>query len=696
MCRYCYTNTIKPASSFTRKYNLEAAKALGLDPLDNTTEELRLASEKCIYPAQDLELTAPDGHVIWSVRAFDFYKEKATPDTIHPSLWLNGKGNSYAGVFEVIKNAIYQVRGFDISNLTIIRGKTGWIVQDALSTVETASAALELLEKALGEPVRSKVRAVIISHSHGDHFGGIRGIVKEEDVGPVSQNKIPVYVPAGFDEACVKENIFAGTAMSRRGQYQFGSSLKPGAEGLVSTGLGLGSVKGTSSFITPTDHIERDETLLIDGITVEFQLTPGTEAPAEMNNYFADYRALWMAENCTGTLHNLYPIRGAELRDAGGWAEYILEAVTRFADRSDVVFQSHNWPHFNTPQHPQAVREYLLNNAAIYKYIHDQTLLYANEGFTAKQIARKIRIPDGLVHNWYTRPYYGSLPINARAVYTKYLGFFNGNPNDIDPLTEEEEAQTFLAYAGPAEKILGQAEKDFEAGAYRRAAYAAGQVVIADPENERARILTADAFEQLGYASESSIWRNAYLQGAFELRNGIDPKRPRLSVKADLAQCMSADLLLRYIGILVDYEKTNGENFLFDLTISEDTFGEKKTSVYRAGLYAGVFLAGKVGAKEPAGKNFVRADKALLFALTNRSIDRLKNEVETNCWHLLKKLEALIVPLSGFHSFPLSWTQTEEAAALISGQKDEVADYTKKNEVRNEQTDSVPHGNDEL
>lgn len=646
---YRYSGKIKPATAFTEEKNRRAAKELGLDIENNTTDELRLAREKLIYPADNLELTAPDGHVIWSVRAFSFYRQTATPVTIHPSLWLNGKGNSYAGVFEVVKDAIYQVRGFDISNLTIIRGKTGWIVQDVMSTIETSEAAVRLLEKALGEPVYGHIKAVIISHSHGDHFGGILGVVKPEEVGYASEGKIPIYVPAGFDKEAIKENVFAGNAMRRRGQYQFGGDLKAGPTGLVSTGLGLASPKGTGSYYPPTDFIMKNGPVVIDGITVDFQLTPGTEAPAEMNNYFEDYRALWVAENCCGTFHNLYPIRGAQLRDAGAWVDYILEAAELFADKSDVVFQSHNWPHFNTLEHPHAVRDYLINSASIYKYVHDQTLLLANEGFTAKQIAKRLRIPKGLSRNWYARPYYGSVPINARAVYTKYLGFYNGNPNDIDPLTEAEEAKLFVEYAGSAEAVIEKAEQEFARGDYERAAFAAGKVVLTDPGNEKARLLTADAFEQLGYASESSVWRNAYLQGAYELRNGVDPGRVRL-VKKDFARGMSSDELLKYIAILTDYDKTEDEEFSFDLTISERVVNVEKTTTYHVLMHAGVLLSWPA---KKSDEHYVKGDKELLVALLNHNLASVKERIETNSYDLLEKIEKNIVNLAEYESFPL-------------------------------------------
>lgn len=672
MCQYCFNSNEKAAANDTIERNRRFADDLGLNQKICTNTEYELAKEKCIYPAKELIIHSQDGGEAWNLKAFEFFLQDEAPDTVNPSLWLNGKSNSLAGVFEVVKDAIYQVRGFDLANLTIIRSKNGWIVQDVMTCIETSRAALELLEEALKEPVISKIKAIIISHSHADHFGGIKGVVSPEQVGAAEDGKIPIYVPAGFDEECVRENIFAGTAMGRRASYQFGHNLIPGPKGTVSCGIGLASVKGRSSFITPTGYIDRDKTVVIDGITVEFQMTPGTEAPAEMNNYFADYKALWVAENCCGTLHNLYPIRGAQLRDASGWADYILEAMVKYADKSDVIFQSHNWPHFNTPEHPDTVKNYLLNNAAIYKHIHDQTLLFANQGYTAKETARKIEVPEGLKLNWYARPYYGSLPINSRAVYTKYLGFFNGNPNDLDPLTELEEAKVFIEYAGSEENVLEHAVKDYKTGDYRKCAFAASKVVYVNPKNEKARQLCADAFEQLGYIAESSVWRNAYLQGAMELRTGIHAKPKKIVRNPDLAKCMSEDLLLKYIGILFDNKAAEKEEFRFAIQIVDD-IGRDGQAVsdqanicdtvsylgknvplkarYIAHVHSGVLLTYQ-DTKEQIEK-YVTLSKTVLFALIERNIQNVRDLIETNCFEYLEKLQGYIVDIQATANFAL-------------------------------------------
>lgn len=518
MSTYLYNTAAKEATSFTKQHNAAFAKHFQIDLEHAYNSEVELARQGCLKKLDGFQLKDKTGNVVWNLKAYDFLKQQAVADTVHPSLWLNGKANIEAGVFEVLPGKIYQVRGIDVANLTFVRSKTGWIVIDVTTNIEAAAYGLQITEEVLGENIHDHIKAVIISHSHADHFGGIKGIVSPQQVG-TAPGQVRIYVPAGFDEETVKENVYAGTAMFHRSKYQFGSDLLAGAKGRVSTGLGLGTSSGTLSYIKPTDFISEDTTLEIDGLKVEFQLTPGTEAPAEMNNYFPEYRAFWAAENCTGTLHNLYPIRGAQLRDAANWWRFTAIALERYEKQAEVVFQSHNWPHWNTPETPHGVEDFLRNNAAVYKYTHDRTLHLANQGRTAKEIAREVVLPESLAKVWYTRPYYGSIEINARAVFCKYLGFYNGNPTELNALTETEEAKLFVDYVGSVEQVLQLAEQDYAAGNYRRAAKAASYAVFAEPTNQKARLLNADALEQLAYQSESGIWRNAYLNGAFELRN---------------------------------------------------------------------------------------------------------------------------------------------------------------------------------
>lgn len=652
---------IKNATEHTKKSNSEFAEKFGIDLNDAFNSETELAEKGLIKSLDGICLKDNDGNVTWDLKPYEFLKKKAVADTVHPSLWLNGKANIQAGVFEVLAGRIYQVRGIDIANLTFVRSKTGWIVIDVTTSVEAARFGMKAAEEALGENISDNIRAIIISHSHADHFGGIKGIVSEDKVG---KDKIRIYVPAGFDEETVKENVFAGTAMLHRSKYQFGSNIQAGETGRVSTGLGLGSANGTLSYITPTDFITEDCTLSIDGLIVEFQLTPGTEAPAEMNNYFPEYRAFWAAENCTGTLHNLYPIRGTQLRDAANWWRFTEIALERYGKKNDVVFQSHNWHHANTKENPNAVEEFLRNNAAIYKFIHDRTLLYANIGKTPKEIAKLIKIPDNLAKVWYTRPYYGSVEINSRAVYCKYLGFYNGNPTELDPLTEVEEAKLFVSYVGSEERVLELALEDFNNGNYRRSAKASAYVVYASPENKAARYLCADSFEQLAYRSESGIWRNAYLNGAFELRNGNVTAARKLEAtgKNELIENMTPRMLLDYLGIIADGNKLANENIRFRLQFVKPDVGNGEaveylknpayvTDEFIVHIYNGTVLyyEGKTDEKLP----FVKTTKQAFLGLIGKNYDKVKPYIDIDCEYAIEKLTGAIVNLSEYSQFSL-------------------------------------------
>ena len=659
---------IKPATEITINKNRKLAEKLGIAGANTTNSELELAYKDCILPLVDYKVVSDDGRVIYDNSEYSFFNQKTAADTVNPSLWINGKSNYAAGVFEVLKDKIYQVRGLDCANFTVVRSKTGWIVLDTTTYREVAADCLKLLEKALGEPVKEKIRAIIISHSHADHFGGLAGTVDEEKVGKISEGKIPIIVPAGFDEETVKENVFAGFAMAVRARYQFGGGILPGPTGKVSVGLGVPGGRGTLSYIRPTDFITEDTVLNIDGLDVEFQLTPGTEAPAEMNNYFPEYRAFWAAENCSGTLHNVYPIRGAQLRDASAWWRFTEIALEKYGVNSDVVFQAHNHPHKNTPENPTAVLDYLRNNAAIYKIIHDNTLLYANIGKTAKQAAKLVKIPEKLQKAWYIRPYYGSVEINSRAVFTKYLGFWNGDPNEINPLTEKEEAELFLRYAGSKERVLELAEEDFKNGRYEEAAKAAGYLVFADPENLEARYLQADAFEQLGYSSESSVWRNAYLSGAYDLRNKVDLEQKKNGLaKGAVVEKLTPRMLLDYLGIVTDSRKIADEDRKFRLVVVDPLIaGEtdykgnkvKKVTEFSVHIYAGTILYYEGYTDENLTKVTVPEKKLPLLVYTGS--DAIFEAAETDDPAVLKIIRNALINITEKSNFPMIEANTDE------------------------------------
>ena len=510
-----------------------------------------------------------DNRSAWDLQSYGNLNRDA-PDTVNPSLWRNTQLNAKAGLFEVC-DGIYQVRGFDMANTTFIRTDHGWIVFDVLMCKENMKAAKELMENRFGS---LDIKAVLYSHSHVDHFGGVEGVITREQVADaklslkkqLASGKTLVLAPAGFLKHAISENVYAGIAMARRAQFQYGTVLDKGEKGALSVGIGMGQSTGTVALIAPTYEIGEDvPKLTIDGLEIEFQLTPGTEAPAEMNAYFPKYRALWMAENCTGTLHNLYTLRGAEVRDANDWAKYIIEADQRFCDKTDVVFQSHNWPHWG-----EEIHDYLLNTAAIYKFIHDQTLHYMNQGYTSTEVAAMLTLPEKLEKVWYTRPYYGTLAHNAKAVYQKYLGWYDANPVNLNPLPPSDTAKKLVEYLGSTDAVLRKARKDFEKGDYQWVAQITKELVFADPSNQKARNLCADALEQLGYQAESGAWRNAYLMGAAELRKGNLSGLARTANGLGSAMKeMTVDMLLDYISILTDANAAQNDDVTLNLIVTD-------------------------------------------------------------------------------------------------------------------------------
>ena len=510
-----------------------------------------------------------DNRSVWDLQSYGDLNRDA-PDTVNPSLWRNTQLNAKAGLFEVC-DGIYQVRGFDMANTTFIRTDHGWIVFDVLMCKENMKAAKELMENRFG-PL--DIKAVLYSHSHVDHFGGVEGVITREQVADaklslkkqLASGKTLVLAPAGFLKHAISENVYAGIAMARRAQFQYGTVLDKGEKGALSVGIGMGQSTGTVTLIAPTYEIGEDvPKLTIDGLEIEFQLTPGTEAPAEMNAYFPKYRALWMAENCTGTMHNLYTLRGAEVRDANDWAKYIIEADQRFCDKTDVVFQSHNWPHWG-----EEIHDYLLNTAAIYKFIHDQTLHYMNQGYTSTEVAAMLTLPEKLEKVWYTRPYYGTLAHNAKAVYQKYLGWYDANPVNLNPLPPSDTAKKLVEYLGSTDAVLRKARKDFEKGDYQWVAQITKELVFADPSNQKARNLCADALEQLGYQAESGAWRNAYLMGAAELRKGNLSGLARTANGLGSAMKeMTVDMLLDYISILTDANAAQNDDVTLNLIVTD-------------------------------------------------------------------------------------------------------------------------------
>jgi len=506
----------------------------------------------------DARIATPERGVAWDLSPFAFLSEGGAPATVNPSLWRQGRLNMSHGLFKVT-DGVYQVRGFDISNVTFIEGESGYVVIDPLTTAEPAAAALALMRRHRGD---KPVTAVIYTHSHVDHYGGVMGVLSEADIAAGAR----IIAPEGFLIEAVSENVLLGNVMNRRATYMYGALLPRGPKGHVDAGLGKAVSLGQPALVAPTESISQTGTRLsIDGVEAVFQVTPGTEAPAEMNFFFPGLRALCMAENCTCNLHNLYTPRGAQVRDAKAWSFYIDEALDLFAGDSEVLFASHHWPRWGREDQVH----FLKTQRDLYKYIHDQTLRLANHGMTPREIAEEIALPPTLAAEWHTRDYYGTLNHNAKAVYQRYLGWFDGNPANLHPLPPVEAGRRYVELAGGAEALLAKARAAFEAGDYRWVAEVVNHLVFADPGNDAARHLQADALEQLGYQAESGPWRAFYLTGAQELRGRRPPAaHPRQAALAQLPRLPGA-MLLDSLSVRLNGPKVGAATLQLALTFTD-------------------------------------------------------------------------------------------------------------------------------
>ncbi|WP_316219186.1 MULTISPECIES: alkyl/aryl-sulfatase [unclassified Bradyrhizobium] len=543
-----------------------------------------------IATVQDGVIAGPRGPA-FDTRPFAFLNSDQVPPTVNPSLWRQAQLNAANGLFQVT-DRVYQVRGLDISNMTIIEGDSGLILIDPLLSNETAKAALDLYLK--HRPAKPVV-AVVYTHSHIDHFGGAKGVITAEDA---ASGKVKVLAPDGFMEHAVAENVIAGAAMARRAQYMYGINLPISERGQIDIGLGKALSRGTNSLIPPNDLIKQDyETRTIDGVEIEFHLVPGSEAPAEMLLYFPQFKLLDMAEDATHNMHNLYTLRGAEIRDGRMWSRYIDDAIARYGDRTDVVIAQHHWPMWGN----ERIVAFLKRHRDLYKFIHDQTVRLLNHGLTSTEIAEKLKLPASLAGDWSARGYYGTLSHNAKAVYQFYLGWYDANPADLNPLPRSESAKKTIDYMGGADAVLARAREDFKAGQYRWVASIMSQLVFADPENKAARALGADALEQLGYQSEAATWRDAYLTGAAELRNG--PPKPQAAANAELLKGVSIDLAFDFLGVRLNAAKAEGKHIVINWTFTDS--GE--TQVMNLENSALTHRAGPLDDKADAGVKLTRA-----------------------------------------------------------------------------------------
>src|SRR6201987_2964689 len=500
------------------------------------------------------KITSPQGRVVWSLEPYGFMSDATAPATVNPSLWRQARLNMHHGLFEVVPG-VYQVRGLDIANMTLIEGNNGVIVVDTLTSIEGARAAMELYFRHRGQ---RPVAAVIFTHTHTDHWGGARGVLSEEQL---AGGKVPIIAPNLFMEHAVSENIIAGPAMLRRAQYQFGPFLAKGPRGQVDCGLGKSMAAGPVARGGPNDLImETGDTRTIDGVVFEFQMAPNSEAPAEMHFYLPRYKLLNLAENCTHNFHNLLPFRGADVRDALAWSKYLSEALKMWGGKADAMCGQHHWPVWGKERIDTMIRQ----QRDLYKFAHDQTIRLMNHGLTATEIAETIRLPKSLEGAWHARGYYGHIRHNVKAIYQKYLGWYDANPVHLDPLPPVEAGKKYVEYMGGAEVLLARAEADFAKGEFRFVAQAFSHLVFAEPDNQAARALLADTFEQLGYAAESSTWRNAYLLGAQELRQGMPKAPPRRPIPRETLAALRTSQLWDVLGVRLNGPKAEGKHIVLN------------------------------------------------------------------------------------------------------------------------------------
>jgi alkyl sulfatase BDS1-like metallo-beta-lactamase superfamily hydrolase len=528
-----------PASPITIERQKAFAKTLPM----GVQQDFEFADKGFLGTRSDPMIRRADGQAAWNLAAYDFLKAEP-PATVNPSLWRQAQLLSKHGLYQV-SDRVYQVRGFDISNITFVRGDTGWIVIDPLTMQETARAALDLVNEKLG---KLPVTAVVYTHSHSDHFGGVRGVVDEADV---KSGRVPIVAPKGFMEEVAAENILAGNAMSRRAQYQFGVMLPPGAEGQITAGIGQNIARGSITLIPPTAIIDHTgQELTLDGVKVRFQYTPSTEAPAEMNLYFPELRILDMAENANVSMHNILTPRGALVRDSKAWAEGLTEALRLFGESSDIMITSHGWPRFGGA----VVREFLASHRDAYKYLHDQTVRMMNQGMTGDEIAAKIQLPPSLARDWFNRGYYGSMSFNSRAVYQRYMGWYDANPAHLVPSPPADAGRRYVAAMGGAAKVKAMAGEAAAKGDYGWAATLLNHAVMADDGDRDAKRLLASVYDQLGYQTENSLWRNMYLTASDELRGGVR-KLPPSMAPLDMIAALESQMIFDVLAIRLNADK---------------------------------------------------------------------------------------------------------------------------------------------
>ena len=550
----------KMPSKFTIALQNGQRKALPFDDKRDFEE----AKKGFIAAPTYKRIMAEAGHVAWDMGSYDYLLQGKDFDSIHPSLQRQAILNMAYGLYEVVPNKIYQVRGFDLANISFIKGETGWIVFDPLTAKETAKAALDFINEKLG---KRPVVAVVFSHSHGDHFGGVRGVVDEADV---KSGKVPIIAPSGFMEHAVAENVYAGNAMNRRMFFQYGVLLPRSPFGHVDQSIGKNTAAGNLGLIEPTRYVFKDfEEITVDGVTMEFQNTPGTEAPSEMNTYFPQFKAFWAAENITGTIHNIYTLRGALVRDALAWSKHVNVALYRYGNEAEYLFASHSWPRFGNDR----IQEVMRTQRDAYAHLNNEVLHLANQGVTINEVHNVYKQPKSLQAQWAAHSYHGSEEHNSRAVLNRYLGYWDANPATLTPLSPKDSAPLYVEMMGGGKKIIAKGKQLFDQGMYREAMEILNKLVYAEPNNSAAKDLLADVFEQIGYQKESPSVRNSFLAAAYELRHGMPGGASPKGSGPDMIRGMSTELWLNFLAISMDSKKADGMKFVINLITPDN--GEK-------------------------------------------------------------------------------------------------------------------------
>ena len=556
LCGAVYADDRNDATGYTVALNEQSNNT---PAWDNSAEDFEFANRGFI--ATDAPLIIPSiypGYTAWSMDAYSFLNNASCPDTVNPLLFRQAQLNNINGLFEVT-DGIYQVRGYDVTTMSLIKGNTGWIIVDPVTSVESGQAAMALVNKTLGD---FPVKAVIYSHPHADHSQGVKGDTTQA---AVDSGDVQIIAPEHFMEHALSENVYAGNAMFRRANYQYGLQLPKDEKGNIDIGLGKSPSTGVASLIPPTTDITHTgQKVTIDGVEMEFHLTENTEAPVEMDVWFPQKNALLMSEDCTASFHNILTLRGAQVRDPLAWANALEEARELYGDKAQVIFRSHHWPVYGNDK----VMELLENQRDMYKFVHDQTLNLINKGYTMDEIASMIELPDSLKSYWYTYGFYGQVYMGAKATYQKYLGFYDANPINLKRLPPEEFATHIVDYMGGADATLSRLQEDYDAGEYELVASIAHYLVFADSTNMAAREMEAAALEQLGYQSVSGTARNAYLSAAKDLRT-TEPNKEISGISSDIMAAMSMGQLLDFISVRENGQKADGENYSMNLALSD-------------------------------------------------------------------------------------------------------------------------------